>query len=406
MKKKRISFLFFAVSVIGHLLPFTCAADETIELTAFGQTLDQAITNGLEEAIRRVNGSWIETDREFRMQFESVVNNLRGSRSVGTEVVKEKHISRCKGLIKNYEVLGQTRESTEQWTLVMRIVVAVYDPKNPRPGERRTIAIIPFRNPHNSFIVDGAQVSSEDLNRRLAQGLVSHLVQSRKFTVLDREYMAERIGEQSLLKAGSCPLSELVKLGQQLGADHLVVGSLEKVVADSAQKTVKLTGYVYTERSANMAVAYRVLDVATGKINWANTTETFLSSEDFKSLSAGKAANFSDELLIERMANEMSSEILEAIYPVKVVKTTSSGQVILNQGGIRISEGKQYEIYALGEKLIDPDTNEFLGQEEEFIALIEVTRVTSKLSYASVLDGNIQSIKTGAVCRPKESNME
>ena len=357
----------------------------------------------LEESIRQVNGPWIETDREFRFQYESVVNELRESTSKGIHVTKEKHISICQGLIRNYDILEQVRESSDQWKVVVKVVVMVYDPKNPRPGERRTIAVIPFRNPHESFEIEGTLISSEEINRKLSQATVSQMVQSRKFTVLDREYMAERLGEQELIKAGNSPLTELIKIGKQLGADHLVVGSLERTSVISSEKVVKLTGYRTIMRQGNMEISYRVLDVATGKINWANVVKISLSNEEFDSLMAARPGTLGDDLLIEKASVILAGEIIDAIYPIKVVKVSSNGEIILNQGGIRVQEGEVFEVYVLGKELIDPDTKEYLGREEKLAGVIVISRVLPKMSYANVTEGDANAIPAGAICRAVRS---
>ena len=61
----------------------------------------------------------------------------------------------------------------------------------------------------------------------LTQSLVSYLVQTRKFTVLDREYMNDVDNELSMIKNNQTNIEEKVKLGQKLFSDYILVGTLE-----------------------------------------------------------------------------------------------------------------------------------------------------------------------------------
>jgi hypothetical protein len=47
--------------------------------------------------------------------------------------------------------------------------------------------------------------------------------------------------------------------------------------------------------------------------------------------------------------------------------------------------------------LIDPDTGEKLGKQETLTAVLEITRVEAKLSYARVIQGKIADLKPGDI---------
>ena len=56
----------------------------------------------------------------------------------------------------------------------------------------------------------------------LIQNLVSYLVQTRKFTVLDREYMNDMNSELNIIKTNQTNIEETVKLGQKLFSDYIL----------------------------------------------------------------------------------------------------------------------------------------------------------------------------------------
>ena len=58
-----------------------------------------------------------------------------------------------------------------------------------------------------------------------------------------------------------------------------------------------------------------------------------------------------------------------------------------------------YEVYAMGEKVLDPQTKEVLGQDESKIAALRTTRILPRFSYAEVIDGSTSGIQVGQICR-------
>ena len=71
---------------------------------------------------------------------------------------------------------------------------------------------------------NGSAVSQE-----LSNGISTYLVQTRKFTVLDRQYQDQLSSERKLLSSGNVPTTELVKIGQQLFADYMLVGTVNSL---------------------------------------------------------------------------------------------------------------------------------------------------------------------------------
>lgn len=72
----------------------------------------------------------------------------------------------------------------------------------------------------------------------------------------------------------------------------------------------------------------------------------------------------------------------------KIITITQDAVVYINAGlecGIR--EGQIFDVYKVGQELIDPDTGLYLGKEEEHIGVIQICSVKRNLSQAKVLRG-------------------
>ncbi len=269
---------------------------------------------------------------------------------------------KTRGQIESYEVLDATCD--EVCEVQLSVAVPVYKTKGLTPDSRRKLVVAPFDGRYG-------EVFSENLQ--------SALVQSRRFAVLDRQHNAEYAQEKALLLSPDTALKEKVKLGQVLGLDYLIVGEVS-YSDNSFQSTSSYTGESSYVHDVKTQVNYKVINLATRQIKWQDSATIEMEATD------------------PLTALSVSRDITSAIYPMKVV-SSQNGYVILNQGGATVSVGENYDLFKLGEKLIDPYTKESLGREEIFVDQVKVTKVTSKTSYATTTTGDVSHIPVGTVAR-------
>jgi curli biogenesis system outer membrane secretion channel CsgG len=367
-------------------------------VTGVGDDQRLAILDGLLQAIEMVNGVKIEHKSVTYRRYADVLEDLKESFKssvVGTSEIK----TASRGLIESYTA-SDPQTSGRRCQVRMTVRVLVYDPKSPiRAGQRKVIAVLPFRAAKQNYSVYDANLAPSKFMPTLSQGLVKGLVQSRKFTVLDREFLSELMGEQALIQAANSPPAEQLRIGQQLGADFLLVGSLDDADATSSTKLVRLTNRQVTSRSAKAAVAYRILNVATGKVHWADTYRHTYGEDELKNLDPARAGLRIEELLMEDAAAMIADQVITGVFPIRVLKITGD-EVVLNQGGLRTAEGEEFEVFNQGEELIDPDTNEPLERVESVVARVRITRLTTKLAYGKVIAGDASKITPEhAICR-------
>ena len=68
------------------------------------------------------------------------------------------------------------------------------------------------------------------------------------------------------------PLSEWVRLGQVIGADHIVTGTFRQTAETRSARVIEITGEVVTNTTAGSAEAdYQIPEVATRQIKFAGT---------------------------------------------------------------------------------------------------------------------------------------
>ena len=75
--------------------------------------------------------------------------------------------------------------------------------------------------------------------------------------------------ELKLIQGADFKLEELARLGNRVGTDYLIVGTL--IAADESLKTMKMktTGKVFRSKISDVRVSVRVIDVATSRIAYA-----------------------------------------------------------------------------------------------------------------------------------------
>ena len=362
--KHKIAAALLALCTCSPLL----AEVVTVQVQGTGLTQESAIEQGLVQAVRQVNGTDINS-QQITATGQSRVN---GNSETRIEISQGTNL-KARGQVAGYRVTN-SECSTEGCTVNLNVEVHQYKTPGLPNDSRRRIAVLPF-------------TGGKEFRKMVTRQVQEQLVQSRRFAVLDREHEKEYRAEKSLWQSDDVSVAEKARLGQVLGLDYIVVGSIEKAGVHRWSTSVALTGEKENHVRTYARVRYQVIAVPTRQVKWSDTVSVTLNN--IGSLEQASVAT----------GRKISGELLENIYPLRVV-ASSHGQVILNQGGKTIRDGSYFKIYALGEVMIDPYTNEPLGQTETRVATVKVTRVEAKIAYARVVEGDLSAIQPGFIARP------
>jgi transcription elongation GreA/GreB family factor len=77
------------------------------------------------------------------------------------------------------------------------------------------------------------------------------------------------------------------------------------------------------------------------------------------------------------------------------VAKVAADKAMITLGQDRVTAGQTVKAISKGEEIIDPETGESLGSEEEEIGLLEVTDVKEKYSYAVPVGFELSALKVG-----------
>jgi curli biogenesis system outer membrane secretion channel CsgG len=257
-----------------------------------------------------------------------------------------------------------------------------------------------------------------NVGRGVADMLVTSLVESKKFLVIERAELDEILKEQGLGMSGAVTPQSAAKVGQLLGIEMMLTGS----VTEFGSKQDKVGGGIGSiggfnigvkTTSARVAVDVRMVDVNTGEINLAKSAEgedsstgldnvgiediNFHNSSTWDNTQLGKASREAIEQCVEYIIDGME----EIAWQGKIIK--ASGTTIYMKPGSKggVQSGMVFSIYRPGEELIDPDTGLSLGSEESKIGQIQVTGDIGDGRAAKAMVKSGTGFQTGDLIRVK-----
>tara|TARA_B100000925_G_scaffold56729_1_gene37475 strand:+ start:4390 stop:5667 length:1278 start_codon:yes stop_codon:yes gene_type:complete len=348
----------------------------TLSVSAIGETEQIAINNALIEALSQINGAVVDGNMSFetfsQSRAEGETQDYYYSKKFSQDLSKH-----TEGIIDSYQINNSNPRVIGGWEVEASVTIAKYA-LSPQANRKR-IAVMPFRiTDTRELIVQNKQVDKRRVLGLLNQSLVTQLTQSRKFFVADRDFVDEIYSERDFIQYGDVPLSELSKLGNDLGVDLILVGVIEDFNTKSTKKNFPSLNKTFVSTNGIVEISYRVIDVATRQVKYSNL---YLSD------SGTTNANADTQMILDA-SSKIGEDILFAIYPLRVEKILDN-TLYIGQGGNQLNVGDEYQVFKLGEQINDTYTGESLGQTEELIGTAEIINVTSKMSSATlqILDG-------------------
>ena len=362
---------FFLIILLPFFLLITTVVNSKItyvekQVTGIGENYKMALRDALREAISQVNGVTQETSSIINTIEKSISDNEGDENFSSTnfqELIKEK----SKGSVKSYEILNKSKNLDGLYEIDIKATIAKF--ALTKDANRKRIAILPFRQTIESSSIDPSRST-----RMLNQSLTNYLVQTRKFTVLDRDFDDEVLSELNNLNESS-NIEDQAKIGQKLFADYIVVGRLETFDVQEIEKKYLTSDRIKKTTTGMIDFNYRIIDVPTKQIKYASKLREEINLNKQK-----QPASF----LSEESSKKIGQEILYAIFPILIEKI--KGDIAyLGQGGMQIEIGDMYDIYEMSDEVItDSRTGEKLGKMEFKVGLAEIIDKNAKFSIARI----------------------
>ena len=113
--------------------------------------------------------------------------------------------------------------------------------------------------------------------------IIDLLTQTRRFAILDRQFLKDQQKELNFINSPDVSTEELAKLGNKAGTDYLITAVLKNLKKVTTKKTMKSTGKVFKKTTFSAELSFRIIDVATTQVKFADTISTTVGS-NYKNL--------------------------------------------------------------------------------------------------------------------------
>lgn len=283
--------------------------------------------------------------------------------------------------------------------------------------EKPRIAVIDF---------DFSSVGSPNLLSLIPGGadgvgdiLVTGLVESGEYTVVERSEIETILAEQNLGASGRVDASTAAEIGRILGVNAVVIGSVTQFdlqqqsggggafgIGARKQKTTADVGINVRVVDTNTA---EILHTAQGKGNQNQSdsqVSIFGATAGASTSNEGKLLTLATEQAVQEITNSMAQQAstittLQDTLPQvdALVASVSGNTVVLNKGSNdRYRKEMTVSIERVTEEVTDPETGEVIRRLTTEVAIVELTDVDGKSSLGKLVSGSLPEV--GDIAKP------
>jgi curli biogenesis system outer membrane secretion channel CsgG len=272
-----------------------------------------------------------------------------------------------------------------------------YQPFN---GVKKRIAVLTFENKVSSRWYD----KSWNIEAGITEMLITELMKTGRFIVLERGSINEVMGEQDFGASGRVRAESAAKVGDILGAQLLVKGAVTEFTEKESggMGGIAIGGVAIGGKSntGHVALDMRMIDSVSGQILASERAESKITQTGvggiaflgpvafggagYKKTSLGKATREA----VHKAVLAVIARMEQMPWEGRVVEV-KNGKVYINAGSdLNIMAGAVFQVFNRGDELIDPGTGESLGFELTPAGSIRVTSVMQKASVAEAVSGS------------------
>lgn len=271
---------------------------------------------------------------------------------------------------------------------------------------------------HSDFVPDrnaSRTGSTVGLPEVLSSRIIEHLINSKRFTPVERTALRRVILEQKFgqdiaatyldntldkaitameeVEADTVAVTgnlsnynDLIKdfqnLGSAVGADYLVIGNLEKL--DNRQTSTAVpysdSGRTSTTSTVDARLQLRVIDVSSGRILGATSIRTQLSETLFE----GKQTDTDQYSFYDHLGQLAATRVLDMTYPARVV---SVDPLVISRGQVDDAKvGDTYLVKREGKEIKD-GSGQVIARLKTEVGTVRVIDAQSTVSIVAVLSG-------------------
>ncbi len=314
------SGLFFFILLFISTPLLQAAADEVEQN---GSTYQEALNSALLTSVQQVRGVEAGTAKGLRFDLNAISAADTFLHIDGKIEQTVDTYTQSRGWIKSYAVLDvkKPKNKDDAWQVTIKAVIPMYKQAVP-DDKRQSIAVLPFRIDGVAFSIDNSSHSPSRVATQLANAIQTTLVKSEHYAVLNRNFGSELNNEQQLWASGKVNPIEASRLGEQLGADFMLLGRIDRFTLTHKKK--ELHGVDFGEQKAEVELSYQLIESATGKIIWSDQKRWFKPVKKNKNLFTQDDEPHPLAAIITSLGNEVATDLLKKTAPASALEKISS----------------------------------------------------------------------------------
>ena len=371
----------------------------TQKATGYGDSPRTATANALVEAARQALGVSVVADPSFRVATYEWMANENIAQGVWTTKPEDQAASLAN--VAGYQVLEtkQVNEALWQVSVEARLIrdVSIAGDRSALP----TLVVMPFRTVKAEYY-PGVKTKASEVRERLHREMRNALVQAGRVRVLDRSSNSATNREEDIVAGGLSPF-EHAKLGQQLGADLILVGEVEEFKL--GRETDTFYGTQMNTMEPVVRIHYQLIETSTREVLRAGTFEEQRSSKVLKQklkqadIDKDREPERIGEVIYPDVARGIAGETLDALYPIRVLSAASANGIYISQGSGRLQQGDLLSVHGPAGEVSDPDSGVSVRLEGASVATVRVTKVSDQYAIGELVTGELSSLNNNATLR-------
>lgn len=243
----------------------------------------------------------------------------------------------------------------------------------------------------------GVGLSLDSILQGLDAQVHDRLLNTRRFEMLERAD-ADALATEAAASGQAFSFN---------GADYILTIRVDGFNDRMEERRLASLGKTIRGRAIEISAVAKITEVATQRsISSANFSVKKYDSENRSENTTRRVGEASDVLMMDavrELAQKIAGRTTDAVFPARIIGKRDRIVTINRNDQSGIAVGQTWEVYAIGEELVDPDTGE-KSREEVYVGKIRVTRVTPQNSQAEILEDN--GVDRGAIVRLLDEESE
>lgn len=260
------------------------------------------------------------------------------------------------------------------------------------PGKKKLAVTKIAANPAvaQRMSAQGVKLSLDTILEALDSQIHDRLLNTRRFEMIER-------GDADALAKEASASGQMFAFN---GADYILTVRVDNFNDRTETRRLQSLGKTIMGRAVEISAVAKITEVATQRaIASANFAVKKYDSENRSENTTHAVGEATDILMsdaVRELAQKIAARTTDVVYPARVLAKRDRTVTINRNDQSGVAVGQIWEVYALGDELVDPDTGE-KSREEVLVGKVKVTRVTPQNSQAEVVEDT--GIERGAIVR-------